>query len=286
MHALGRGYRGVAADLALARRSFPGDPLVGRLESLATRSRALLYERQTRRRSLLEFYTAGYWQLLRERGRFVVLATTGLLLPALLAGLWGWSSPEAAVEVVPDGFLWVTEAESTDQGLSPTQLAAFSTQVMVNNIQVTLVAFALGITWGIGTLYVLLSNGLILGAVTGLAIEAGNGSTLLAAIAAHGVLELSCIVIGAAAGLSLGWSLIRPGRLSRTDSLRQEAAATIRIAAGTAPWLILAGVIEGFVSRVGLEAGPTLVVGLLIGVDLLEPLLVAEHHAVRIMGRV
>lgn len=77
---------------------------------------------------------------------------------------------------------------------------------MVDNIRVTLAACAFGLSFGLGTAYLLLFNGLILGGVSGLAIEAGNGELLLAALAAHGVLELTCIVVGGAGGLSLGWA--------------------------------------------------------------------------------
>jgi uncharacterized membrane protein SpoIIM required for sporulation len=266
IRSLASGYRSVAADLAIARRNFPGDPLIARLERITLAARALVYERESRRQSLIAFLADGYWQLLWERQRALALSTLLLFGPGIVGALWGLSDPVAAVALVPDGFLWVTEDQSTDQGLGIVGLAGFSTFIMINNIRVALAAFALGITFGLGTAYLVASNGLILGVVTGLALHAGNGDVMLAAIAAHGVLELSCIVIAGAAGLSVGRALLRPAKLTRRAALTAEAGQAFRIAGGTAPWLVLAGLIEGYVSRVGLGPMPTTIVGLTIGV--------------------
>lgn len=266
IRSLASGYRSVAADLAIARRNFPGDPLVVRLEHMTLAARALVYERESRRQSLIGFLADGYWQLLWERRRALVLSTFLLLGPGLAGALWGMADPVAATSLVPEGFLWVTEAQSTNQGLGVVGLAGFSTFVMINNIRVALLAFALGITFGIGTAYLIASNGLILGVVTGLALNAGNGDLMLAAIAAHGVLELSCIVIAGAAGLSIGRAMLRPGKKTRRAALTAETGQAFRIAGGTAPWLVVAGLVEGYVSRVGLGPVPTTVIGLTIGV--------------------
>ena len=117
---------------------------------------------------------------------------------------------------------------------------------MFNNIQVTLVAFAGGISFGVLTVYALFFNGLILGVIGGLAIGAGNGVAFLRLVSSHGPLEISCIVAGGIAGLRVGWALIRPGALRRGTSLRREALPAVEIAAGTIPWLVLCGFLEGF----------------------------------------
>lgn len=265
IRALAAGYRGVAADLAIARRHFSGDPIVTRLERLAVTSRALVYERQSRRESLIAFLADGFWQLLWARRVVLGIAALALLGPGLIGLLWGITEPESVRSVVPAGFLWVAEEQTTDQGLGAVGLAGFSTYVMVNNIRVTLAAFAFGLSFGLGTAYLLLFNGLILGGASGLAIEAGNGELLVAALAAHGVLELTCIVVGGAGGLSLGWAMLRPRKQTRRQALMTEASDAFRIAGGTLPWLVLAGLIEGYVSRVGLGPVPTTIVGVLVG---------------------
>lgn len=264
---LGALYRSTVADLSLARRSWPDDPLVPKLEALVGRARHLVYEGANRRRSIREFFAHRYWGIIRERASMLILAAVLLFVPALLAAAWAIAEPETARAIVPDGFLWVTEPQpdGTDMGLSASGLAGFSTFVFINNIQVTLLAFALGILAGVGTGWILLQNGLILGAVVGLGISAGNGDLLVAALMGHGVLELSCIVVAGGAGLALGRSILRPGRVSRRDSLVEEARGAILIILGTVPWLVLAGLVEGFLSRVGLGPAPVTIVGLIIG---------------------
>jgi uncharacterized membrane protein SpoIIM required for sporulation len=264
---LGALYRAAAADLALARRRYPGDPAVRRLEELVGRARHLVYAAPQRRFSPLRFLATGYWRLVTERP--VALAASALLLfgPALLAGGWALDDPGAAGGLVPEEYLSVTEPRTagTDLGFSPTEEAGFSAEIFVNNIRVTLVAFAGGIAGGLVTAAILIFNGVLLGAVAGLAWEAGNGGPFVELVSAHGVLELSCIVVGGAAGLRLGWALIEPGRLPRGTSLRREARRTVLIALGTAPWLVLAGLVEGFLTPSGLGVGTALAIGFAIG---------------------
>lgn len=262
---LARLYRAAAADLATARRRFPTDPVVRELELLVGRGRGLVYERAARRANLIDLFADRYWLLLAERAGPLALAAAVLLVPGLLAGMWASADPETMADLLPVEFLWVTEAESTDQGFGPLGLAGFSTYVFVNNIRVTLVAFVLGITAGLGTAWLVGYNGFLLGGVTGLAISAGNGDLLGAAVLAHGVLELSCIVVGAGAGFSLGRAMLRPGQATRRAALRNEAVPALVIAGATLPWLVAAGLVEGFVSRIGLGTLPTAVVGLTLG---------------------
>lgn len=258
-------YRATSADLALARRLFPSDPVTVSLERAVVRARGLLFDRTGRRESIGSFFGATYWQLIAERRRQMGLAAALLLVPALLGVVWAMSDPAQVIAVLPPEFLWVTEAGSTDQGLGTAGLVGFSTYVMQNNIRVTLLAFVLGVTWGLMTGFVVVQNGVILGAVAGLAFDAGNGGVFTAAVAAHGVLELSCIVIGGGTGLSLARAILRPGHLSRRESLGVEARSAALVALGTVPWLVLAGFMEGFISRTGTTWVPALIIGIIVG---------------------
>ena len=258
-------YRATSADLALARRLFPGDPIVAEIERLVVRSRGLLFDRTGSRESVGSFFGFTYWQLIAARWREMSLAAALLFVPALLGAVWALSDPSAVIGVLPPDFLWITEARSTDAGYGTAGLIGFSTFVMQNNIRVTLLAFALGVTWGLMTGYITVQNGLILGAVAGLAVDAGNTELFIAAVAAHGILELSCIVVGAGTGLSLARSIIRPGHRTRRESLGEEARSAALVALGTVPWLVLAGFMEGFLSRTGITWIPTLVIGIIVG---------------------
>ena len=242
---LGALYRAAAADLATARRRFPHDPAIARLEALVGRARHLVYDARSRRLSLLKFVTRDYWRLIAERPRPLLLAATLLLGAAALGAVWAVHDPGAAIGVVPGQFRKATEPGHPWREMSGGEQAQFTTAIFTNNIKVTLLVFAGGITAGILTALALLFNGLLVGVIGGLMVEAGNGVGFVDLVTAHGVLELSCVVVAAAAGLRLGWAMVDPGHLSRRASLQREARRTVLIAVGTAPWLVLAGIVEG-----------------------------------------
>ena len=264
---LGQHYRATAADLAFARQRLADDALVHRLELLVGAARPLVYAGVDRRGALPRlgtFLASGYWRLIAERPRPVVFSWLLLLVPSLIVLVWALRDPVAAGALQP-GLQSV--AEPGHQGLQLDgidQNAGVALQIMWNNIQVTFLCFAGGIALGLVTTWVLVSNGVLLGAVAGLATSGGNGRDVVRLIVAHGVLELSCIAVSGAAGLRLGWALIEPGARTRRDALVDEARATVQIALGTAPWLIVAGLVEGFVTgaaSLGVAAGVGVVLG-------------------------
>ena len=258
---LGALYRGAAADLALARRRFPGDPVVARLEALVVRARGAVYGQGRRRGSVWGFVSRGYWQRLAERPAMLGLSWLLLLAPAVAAGLWATADPGAALAVVPPELQAAADPPPEGRDYAPAEGAAFSTQVLVNNIRVTLTAFAGGILFGVGTAFALVFNGLILGIVAGLAFDGGNGPAFLRLVSAHGPLELSCIVVGGAAGLRVGWALISPGPWRRGKALVREARLAVELALGTAPWLVLCGFAEGFLTGPEIALGVQLAIG-------------------------
>ena len=264
---LGELYRGCAADLALARRRWPGDPVVARLERATAQGRQLVYGGANRRGSPLAFFSRRYWQIVRHRPVPLLVAALLLFGPGLLAGQWAVTDPGAASTFVPDEFSGVSEPrpEGGDLGLSGGEQAAFSSMIFTNNIRVSFLAFAGGILAGLGTGFVLVFNGVTLGAVSGLAVGAGNGRLFFELVAPHGVLELSCIVVTAAAGLRLGWAMVDPGRRRRGRAVVEEGRTACEIVLGTAPWLVLAGLVEGFVTPTGLGMVPAVIFGTLLG---------------------
>ena len=260
---LGALYRTAAADLALARRRFPLDPAVARLEDLVGRARHLVYAADARRESVLGFLGRRYWQRVAERPLLLVVAALLLFAPVGLGAVWAGDDPAGATGVVPAGLGGGGDRDrgGADLGLTPGESTAFSTQIFVNNIRVTLVAFAGGITAGLLTAAALVFNGLVIGVVAGLAVAGGRTSVFVQLVAPHGVLELSCIVVAGAAGLRMGWALVDPGHRRRSVALAAEARAGAELALGTAPWLVLAGLVEGFVTPAGIGVGPALGVG-------------------------
>ena len=263
---LGALYRSAAADLALARGSFPGDPLVTRLEGLVGRARHLVYDAPDRRGSLVRFLARDYWRLVAEKPYALLAAFVLVFGPALLGALWARQDPGAAATLVPEQFRPATEPGHPWTSMSPGEQAAFTSEVFTNNIKVTLVAFAGGITFGLLTGLALIYNGVLLGVIGGLMSGSGNTIGFIDLVTAHGVLELSCILMESAAGLRLGWALVDPGRLTRSASATREARKAVQIALGTAPWLVLAGLIEGNRARLAESGvGVVIAVGLLAG---------------------
>ena len=264
---LGGLYRAAAADLARLRRHAPRSPETVRLEALVRQGRQAVYDARTRRRSVVRFFATDYWRLIAARRKALLVAFVLLFGAAALAALWGVHDPAAATGVVPREFRPALQPGHPYRDMSPSEQAAFTSEVFTNNIQVTLVAFAGGITGGIATALALLYNGLLLGVVGGLMGQAGNGVGFVDLVTAHGVLELSCILVGGAAGLSLGWSIISPGLRTRRASLQREAVEALLLVLGTAPWLVIAGIVEG--NRANLsEAGLGAVIGTGVGLGI------------------
>jgi uncharacterized membrane protein SpoIIM required for sporulation len=259
---IGSLYRRIAADLAVLRRRFPGDPEIAAHERLVVRAQSIVYSQPKRAFGLVEFFTRRYWQRVRQLKWYLVASVALMLGSALIAFLWARSDPGGASRFFPIGGM---RTSYEDQGMSVGQQTAVSAEIFVNNIRVSFLAFALGITFGIGTVIVLVFNGAMLGTLSGLAVGAGNGTTLFTLVVAHGVLELSVIAIAAAAGMAVGASMLVPGPLPRTRSLAQAGRRSVEVILGTVPWFIIAGLIEGYITPSGV--GPTVagIVGVIGG---------------------
>jgi uncharacterized membrane protein SpoIIM required for sporulation len=137
---------------------------------------------------------------------------------------------------------------------------------MTNNIRVSFLAFAGGVLLGLLTVYVLIVNGLQIGGILGLCAQFGLADELLTFVVGHGVIELSVIFVAGGSGLQLGWALLRPGPYRRRDALVRAGRRAVRLVAGCVPLLIIAGLIEGFISPSALPATLKANVGLISGV--------------------
>ena len=124
----------------------------------------------------------------------------------------------------------------------------FSSFIMQNNIQVTFLAFGGGMTSGLLTIWIMVFNGLLLGGLTGLTAHHGVGFELWTFVIGHGVVELTVIFIAGGAGLMLGWAILQPGLRRRRDALTLAAQEAVKLLIGCVPLLVIAGLIEGFIS--------------------------------------
>src|SRR5262249_33306511 len=90
---LGAWYRATSADLALARRRFPADPVVAHLERLTQRGRVAVYHSRPRGQTVREFFSHGYWRRIRERPGLLLCSIALLAVPTVLGGYWAWRDP-------------------------------------------------------------------------------------------------------------------------------------------------------------------------------------------------
>lgn len=267
LDALGRGYREVAGDLAIARRDFPGDALTAALNGLASRAHLRLYRGPAASWwSLLRFFAIEFPRRFRSAGRLVLLAAALFFLPAAFGLVAAQVSDEVRRALVPAELLGILESGRTWTDFQPRIRPLIAAVVLTNNIQVSFLAFAGGALLGLGSAYVLAANGLSIGATLGAAHHYGVGPLLWDFVAAHGFLEITCILIAGSGGLMLGQAELLPGLQRRRDALARGARQAVALVVGAAPVFVVAGLIEGFVSPSGVPSIFKFAVGISVGV--------------------
>ena len=123
-----------------------------------------------------------------------------------------------------------------------------SSGIATNNLSVALTAWSGGLLAGIGSLYAILLNGLMLGATFGVTLHYSMAGALLGFVAAHGPLEITLILVAAAAGLGLGRALVTAGDKPRSVALREAGRDSLAVLLGCLPWFVLLAVVEAFLS--------------------------------------
>lgn len=249
-------YRATAADLARARTYGGSAELIYTLERMVGAGHNLLYRAGGRSLERLWLWlSGGFPALVRRRWRVVALAAAVLFLPAVVSFAVVDHQPSRARAVLPASMIARAEEgpvrEAAGRGYVDVPdpfMPVMASGVIANNVQVTFAAFAGGILAGIGTLLILLFNGVMLGSVAGLFSAHGIGMQLWSFVLPHGVVELTAVAVAGGAGLWLGSALVLPGRLSRRDALAERGREAVSLLAGTVLLLVLAGLVEGFVS--------------------------------------
>jgi len=117
---------------------------------------------------------------------------------------------------------------------------------IMHNIGIAFQTFASGLLFGLGSVFFLIFNGLMIGAVAGHLTYVGYGQTFWSFVIGHGAFELSAIALAGAAGLKLGWALVAPGRLPRAESLRLAARKSVLLICGVMLFLLIAAFIEAY----------------------------------------
>jgi uncharacterized membrane protein SpoIIM required for sporulation len=246
-------YRQTAADLAAVREDPSSVEFARYLNQLLSRAHSTIYaSRGTGFKSILTFFLRSYPQIFRENLIFCVTACALFLAGGVTGALLAWHSTDFQLSLLGPGMLETIERREmwTHSILAIKPLA--SSLIMTNNVSVSFMAFAAGITGGLGTLYMLFFNGMLMGVIGTACGTAGMSLKLWSFIAPHGVLELPAIFIAGGAGLRIAQGLLFPGVLPRKESLVRAGKRGVGLVVGVVPILVLAGVIEAFVSPTNL----------------------------------
>jgi uncharacterized membrane protein SpoIIM required for sporulation/uncharacterized RDD family membrane protein YckC len=253
-------YRALAADLARLQTATRGEASneVFYLGRLVAGAHNLLYrDRRGGLRVALRFLAIDVPTEVRRSVVPIALAAACLFAPAAIAYTAVVRNPSVAPTFIPTSMLdraeeGVDRAQRGDGYIEDPQVfrPVMASSIIANNVQITFAAFAFGVTAGIGTVLLLLFNGVSLGGVFGLYASKGILSLLVAFVAPHGVLELSAICIAGGGGLLIAAALLLPGRRTRRRALAENSARAMRLISASTLLLIVAGSLEGLVSPI------------------------------------
>ncbi|SFS27360.1 stage II sporulation protein M [Pseudomonas sp. NFACC42-2] len=248
-------YRRLCQHLALAQERGYSSYLVDPLQQLALRGHQQLYRHRSQlAANVLSFVLADFPRLVREQWRFVLIASLlffgSLLGIALLVYLfpdliYSIVSPQQVAEMQGMYDPEASRLGRAAERASSEDWMMFGYYVM-HNIGIAFQTFAAGLLFGLGSVFFLIFNGLIIGAVSGHLTEIGYGQTFWSFVIGHGAFELTAIALAGAAGLQLGWALIAPGQLTRGESLRLAARKSVQLLCGVMVFLLIAAFIEAY----------------------------------------
>ena len=242
-------YRQAASDLSTLRQDTTARAYAELVNQLLARAHHIIYS--SRRKGFLKifyFLRDDYPVLVQRRFRYVLLSLIILLAGGALGSVLTLARPQfmrhmlgpQMVDTIEHHKMWTDSIV----GLEP----AASSAIMTNNITVCFMAFAGGIVFGLGPIWSMFFNGLLLGVIGVACQQHGMSVDLWSFVAPHGSLELPSIVLSGAAGLRLGRGVVFPGLYRWRDSIALSGVEATRMVAGIIPLLVIAGTLEGFFS--------------------------------------
>ncbi len=252
MRELAELYRSLAGDLMRVRRDKLGADLERYLDDLASRAHNTLYAGSTvGNRFRLRDLALDFPAALRRAWPFFLLATVLFYGPALIGGWAAYTDESYALGILSSEQLQQMEKMHGESDPSQRDIntdGAMTGYYVWNNVGIAFRCFATGLTFGLGSLFYLLYNGLFLGVVFGHLARVGIGPKLFSFVAMHSSWELTAIVISASAGIQMGFALVRTHGRTRLGNLRAHGMELLRQMAGVALFLLLAALIEGNLS--------------------------------------
>lgn len=259
-------YQRTSTHLAHVRRERADPALVARLTRLVASAAGVIYASRSRSAAgFVRFFTTSFPAAVWHARRFVLVAALLLLVPAFVVGAWIGTSDAALEASAPDAVRQAYVEEDFEAYYSSAPAGQFATQVTVNNIQVSILAFAAGALVCVVTAWILIYNGANVGMAGGLFAAVGEQPKFWGLILPHGILELSAVIVAGGAGLAIGWAIVAPGDRSRGEALAQEGRRAAAIVLGLILAFVVAGAIEGFVTPSGLPTWGRVGVGVTAG---------------------
>ncbi|MGA2889755.1 MAG: stage II sporulation protein M [Terracidiphilus sp.] len=242
-------YRQVAADLSVLRQDSTSRTYAHHVNQLLARAHHIIYSgRKTSFLTLVRFLRDEYPAIFQRQIGYVAAAT----LVAVAFGIVGAALTNARPEfmrhfVGPEMIATMERHEMwTKSVVSVAPMA--SSAIMTNNLTVSFMTFASGILFGLGTLWNLYINGMMLGVIGAACRHYDMSLALWSFVAPHGALELPSILIAGGAGFRLGHAMLFPGALRWKESVARGGIEATRLVSGIIPLLVIAGTLEGFFS--------------------------------------
>ena len=240
-------YRRAAADLAIARVEVHDKRLVNYLNHLVSRGHGAIYRSSSSGfGAILSFYRFEFPAVFRKTFKYTLIA----FLISFMTGAFAFFAcriDENFADLISPSLRQDIQNHKNWTDIINTSNPLMASSIQTNNIGVTFYAFSGGVLAGLGTVYVMAINGVMLGIVISLCIEYRFWEILFF-ISGHGPLELMAIFISGGAGLLIARSILAPGDLSRKDAVVANGIVAAKLVLGCIPMLFIAGFIEGFIS--------------------------------------
>ena len=246
-------YRQTAADLAAIREDRGSVHFARYVNQLLVRAHNTIYSgRRASPKTIFSFFWDTYPSTFRRNLKHCLLSVLIFLVAGAVGAVLTYQNPDFKVKILgPQMVETIDRHEMWTHSIVGIRPLA-SSAIMTNNMSVSFTTFAFGITAGLGTIYMMAFNGLLIGVIGMACYLSGMSLQLWSFVAPHGVLELPAIFIAGGAGLRIAQGLLFPGVLPRRESLAQAGLEAVQLVLGTIPILIIAGLIEAFVSPTGL----------------------------------
>lgn len=246
-------YRQTAADLAAIREDRGSVHFARYVNQLLVRAHNTIYSgHRASPTAMFSFFWTTFPSTFRRNLRHCLLSVIIFLVAGGVGAILTYQNPDFKVKILgPQMVDTIDRHEMWTHSIVGIKPLA-SSAIMTNNMSVSFTTFAFGITAGLGTIYMMAFNGLLIGVIGMACGLCGMSVQLWSFVAPHGVLELPAIFIAGGAGLRIAQGLLFPGILPRRESLARAGLEAVQLVLGTIPILIVAGLIEAFVSPTGL----------------------------------